>query len=334
MLTDLSVDNIYVPPADQAASSSAAAEEDRGGRNGNDSRSGSPSRQRHQHNHHFRSESAPLHRSGSGSGRRGRSPPLSDRDERRASAAIVSSVVTNESSPVTSLLGRPLPSSASAETVSAWLSANRYSSSIARELRDFSARDLLRLSREDLVAICGLASGIRLFNDLHLTVVAPSATFYVAPRGSREYSALFLEERSVSELVARLAGAVGARPELFARVFMVGPLPDMLIRVTDDVVQYTKPDTAFQFSFRRQLQQDQGAQPGSSLSSHLEACDVILETVVMSPVNSSQESLHQLHQPQPTHLDNGDSVESLPNNNHNHVIGGHQGDDLDGKQNA
>ncbi len=180
------------------------------------------------------------------------------------------------------LSGQPIAASASADVVSAWLSSNRYAVNICRELRSFSARDLLRLTRDELIHICGTASGIRLYNDLHLAVVVPKTTLYVAAHGSHEYSALFLEERTVDELVRCLSEAVGVSPALFSRVFMVGPMPNMLIRVTDAVVQYTKPDSAFHFSLRQQPQQ-QGVVVN----------DVILESVFMSSVHSSQESLHR-----------------------------------------
>ena len=363
VLTNLAVDNIYVPPAESPNSSAAAGNNGdftggggggtRGARKikGEDdhSRSASPSsrfaNQRSSSSsstplkgshHHKNGEGGGGGRSGSESRRRRSSPASSDSDHgppaRRRGFPPPPPRPTRDGDENTRanapedddlrarLSGQPLPASASADAVLSWLRANRYGgTAAARELRGFDARDLLRLSREDLVAICGLASGIRLFNDLHRAVVAPSTTLYVAPRGAREYSALFLAERTVSELVARLAESVGLRPELFGRVFLVGPMPDMLIRVTDAVVQYTKPDSAFQFFIREQQQQQQ--QEGGGQQQQQPPCDIVLESVLVSPVHSSQESLHQLPPGPPAHgggggLDggdnaNGDSVENL-----------------------
>lgn len=47
-----------------------------------------------------------------------------------------------------------------------WLNVHRlgqYASTFAH----FSGADLLRLSKEDLIQICGLADGIRMYNSLH-----------------------------------------------------------------------------------------------------------------------------------------------------------------------
>lgn len=47
-----------------------------------------------------------------------------------------------------------------------WLSANRLNQ-YANTFSSFSGSDLLRMSKEDLIQICGLADGIRMFNTLH-----------------------------------------------------------------------------------------------------------------------------------------------------------------------
>ncbi len=69
----------------------------------------------------------------------------------------------------------------SVETVTQWLGRNRYGH-LLQNFRNYDGRDLLRLSKDDLVSVCGLSEGIRLFNDLHLTPVAPRMTLYVGTR--------------------------------------------------------------------------------------------------------------------------------------------------------
>ncbi|CAG5116639.1 unnamed protein product, partial [Candidula unifasciata] len=59
----------------------------------------------------------------------------------------------------------PLPSDAHAAEVSQWLHYHRFSNYV-RVFQNFSGADLLRLSRDDLIQICGLADGIRLDNAL------------------------------------------------------------------------------------------------------------------------------------------------------------------------
>lgn len=153
---------------------------------------------------------------------------------------------------------------ASAEMVTQWLSKNRYGSYIS-SFRNFNGRDMLRLMRDEIIALCGLGDGIRLYNDLHMMVVAPRTTFYVARKNSQEYSALFLEDLTVQEFVLRLAQCLDVSQSIFDKVFIVGPYPGVLIKMTDAVVQYTKPETVFHFIIRQQ--------------EHSDLCNVILENV-------------------------------------------------------
>lgn len=59
-----------------------------------------------------------------------------------------------------------LNESSSTNHVCQWLKENRFEQLI-NTFRDFSGVDILRLSREDFVQICGLIDGIRLDNALH-----------------------------------------------------------------------------------------------------------------------------------------------------------------------
>ena len=156
-----------------------------------------------------------------------------------------------------------LSMSSAAEAVVNWLSASRYGAHISC-FRNYSGRDMLRLMRDEIVTLCGLADGIRLYNDLHMVAVAPRNTLYVAHKNQKEYHALFLQEPTAMELLTRLAAVFGLEPHLFTKAFIVGP-HGILIRVTDDVVMYTKPDTIFHFSLR----------PDDTADS----CDVVLENV-------------------------------------------------------
>ncbi len=61
---------------------------------------------------------------------------------------------------------QPLSAEASAQQTVQWLQTNRFSSHV-RTFGLFAGADILRLSRDDLIQICGLADGIRLFNALH-----------------------------------------------------------------------------------------------------------------------------------------------------------------------
>nr|XP_023659618.1 upstream-binding protein 1 isoform X2 [Paramormyrops kingsleyae] len=68
---------------------------------------------------------------------------------------------------------------ASMQDVQQWLQKNRFAT-YTRVFSNFSGSDLLKLTREDLVQICGAADGIRLFNALKSRSVRPRLTVYVS----------------------------------------------------------------------------------------------------------------------------------------------------------
>jgi hypothetical protein len=173
-----------------------------------------------------------------------------------APAAVVASAVTPT----------VLSATASVESVTQWLSRNRYGSLLGN-FRNYNGRDLLRLSREDVISMCGLSDGIRLYNDLHMAVVTPRTTFYVALKDTNKYDALFLEELTVAEFIRRFANCVGLQPQMFAGVYKKVS-QGFHVRVTNDVVQYTDPESVFYFTLRH-------SEDGSS-----DRCDIILEDAV------------------------------------------------------
>ncbi|KPI96612.1 Transcription factor CP2-like protein 1 [Papilio xuthus] len=69
-----------------------------------------------------------------------------------------------------------LSKEASSAETQAWLSRHRFSQH-APTFANFSGADLLRLSRDDIIQICGLADGIRLFNALHANVLIMKTTY-------------------------------------------------------------------------------------------------------------------------------------------------------------
>ncbi len=178
---------------------------------------------------------------------------------------------------ISSLEGAPLFATASVQQVVAWLKANRYAS-IMDSFRNYNGRDMLRLLREEILLLVGPADGMRLYNDLHMVSVFPRTTFYVGAKdGDNEFSAIYLEELTVHELLRRLSDAFGFGQNILRGAYVVGPL-GILVRVTNEVLQHTKPETVFQFSLRTAasnhgdpLQQENG---GGHVS-----CEVILEEV-------------------------------------------------------
>ncbi|MEJ1269975.1 transcription factor CP2-like 1 [Cricetulus griseus] len=68
--------------------------------------------------------------------------------------------------------------SASIQDAQQWLYRNRFSQ-FCRLFASFSGADLLKMSRDDLVQVCGPADGIRLFNAIKGRNVRPKMTIYV-----------------------------------------------------------------------------------------------------------------------------------------------------------
>ena len=153
------------------------------------------------------------------------------------------------SSQITEVFGLNIDNALNPSQVSAWLSANRFGSYVTN-FRNFNGRDLLRLSREETIALCGPGDGIRLYNCMHAAYSPPKATWYV---GSKEeenfYNALYLEEMSVNEVLKKLSDAFGLEHGLLTRAFFIGP-KGIYVKFTDNVVRNTKHESVFQFTIR------------------------------------------------------------------------------------
>uniref|UniRef100_A0A3Q4BUF4 Grh/CP2 DB domain-containing protein n=1 Tax=Mola mola TaxID=94237 RepID=A0A3Q4BUF4_MOLML len=77
-----------------------------------------------------------------------------------------------------------LLTSSSPQDTQQWLHRHRFSP-FSRLFTSFSGADLLRMSREDLIQICGPADGIRLFNTMKGRSIQPRLTIYVCQQQAR-----------------------------------------------------------------------------------------------------------------------------------------------------
>ena len=293
VLTDLNVDSIYVPPASRATTTGPTASSSGGTTAGDTSRSGTPQV----------GDGGGGGGSGDDGGRSVASRSASPASHQRQHSASRSSA--EAASNYYGLKSNVLGQSTSADGVQQWLKANRYGA-YAAAFRNFCGRDMLRLMREETINLCGLADGIRIFNDLHVVAVAPRNTLYLAHKdNTREYSAIFLDEPTVADFLLKLSSAFGLEPSCFSKVFLVGP-HGILIRVNDDVIAYTKPETIFQFSIRPSA--ESGVNGSAAIAAALGdgvdgICDVILENVspLLEAAESLQQQQQQQQQPPPPH---------------------------------
>uniref|UniRef100_A0A8C8WSK2 Upstream-binding protein 1 n=1 Tax=Panthera leo TaxID=9689 RepID=A0A8C8WSK2_PANLE len=160
-----------------------------------------------------------------------------------------------------------LQPSATIQETQQWLLKNRFSS-YRRLFSNFSGADLLKLTKEDLVQICGAADGIRLYNSLKSRSVRPRLTIYVCqeqPSGSPlqgqqlaggggegsggtpyVYHAIYLEEMVASEVARKLALVFNIPFHQINQVYRQGPT-GIHILVSDQMVQNFQDESCFLF---------------------------------------------------------------------------------------
>ncbi|KAK6491680.1 upstream-binding protein 1 isoform X3 [Huso huso] len=163
-----------------------------------------------------------------------------------------------------------LSPTASIQEAQQWLHKNRFST-YARILSNFSGSDLLKLTREDVVQICGPANGIRLFNSLKLRSVGPRLTIYVCQETTQPetlsqlenqqetengehsnsaiyvYHALYLEEMTATELTRKIASVFNISLNQINQVYRQGPT-GMHILVSDQMVYNFQDESCFLIS--------------------------------------------------------------------------------------
>nr|XP_003473442.3 upstream-binding protein 1 [Cavia porcellus] len=194
---------------------------------------------------------------------------------------------SNSSSPnhqgdgVSQVSGEQIQPSATTQETQQWLLKNRFSS-YTRLFSNFSGADLLKLTKEDLVQICGAADGIRLYNSLKsskgfctrkstrnkekvLTIYIPNphlGPVYSTRRSSRTqiqvigktlffflsvYHAIYLEEMVASEVARKLALVFNIPFHQINQVYRQGPT-GIHILVSDQMVQNFQDESCFLFS--------------------------------------------------------------------------------------
>ncbi|XP_024153893.1 upstream-binding protein 1 isoform X1 [Oryzias melastigma] len=157
---------------------------------------------------------------------------------------------------------KQLSPTASIQETQKWLLKNRFSS-YTRLFSHFSGSDLLKLTRDDLVQICGPADGIRLFNALKSRSVRPRLTVYVCRESPQQspllerhctsengedgvsprlhvYHALYLEDLTAAELIRKMACVCSIPLGKINQVYRQGPT-GIHILLSDQMV-YNLPD--------------------------------------------------------------------------------------------
>ncbi|XP_077046857.1 transcription factor CP2-like isoform X3 [Agelaius phoeniceus] len=149
--------------------------------------------------------------------------------------------------------GEALSPCASPLETQQWLLRRRFSS-CARVFANFTGADLLKLSRRDLIQICGAPDGIRLCHALAGRCPRPRLTLYVTREpggaesaegaGSGLYQELHLQQLTVPELTARLAQLLGLPPGQILRLSRQGPA-GIHVLVSDAMIRNLQDETRF-----------------------------------------------------------------------------------------
>ncbi|KAL1422755.1 hypothetical protein MTO96_021730 [Rhipicephalus appendiculatus] len=142
-----------------------------------------------------------------------------------------------------------LSSEASANETSHWLQQNRFAN-FTRTFASFSGADLLRLTRDDLIQICGLADGIRLFNALHSKTIRPRLTAYVCLPTEQVFRAVYLRSLTVLELLSRLTSLCSVSPFTVHDIYIDGP-SGIHVLVTDEVVRNMPDESMYALELLR-----------------------------------------------------------------------------------
>ncbi|NXX99227.1 TFCP2 factor, partial [Centropus bengalensis] len=143
-----------------------------------------------------------------------------------------------------------------------WLHHNRFST-FSRLFRNFSGADLLKLTREDVIQICGPADGIRLFNALKGRMVRPRLTIYVCQESQQlqdlqqkhedgdagtstffVYHAIYLEELTALELTEKLAQLFSISSQQISQIYKQGPT-GIHVLISDEMIQNFQDESCF-----------------------------------------------------------------------------------------
>ncbi|XP_040214187.1 transcription factor CP2-like protein 1 [Rana temporaria] len=156
--------------------------------------------------------------------------------------------------------GKYLVPSASIQDVQQWLQRNRFPQ-YCRLLSSFSGTDLLKMSKEDFIQVCGPADGIRLFNAVKGRNVRPRLTIYVCHESEQNrtnlqrkrelndndvcvYHALFLEELTSFELIEKIANLYSITPQQINQIYRQGPTGIHVV-VSTEMVQNFQEESCF-----------------------------------------------------------------------------------------
>ncbi|VDP68096.1 unnamed protein product [Echinostoma caproni] len=122
----------------------------------------------------------------------------------------------------------------SAAEVADWFRASSFEN-LVEKFQTFTGRDMLRLTKEDFLSLCGAVEGLRLHNAFYNKPTRPRCTLYVSRKEKTVYQALMLYELTRAEILRQLASVLSLRLDQISTlcVFTGHSIPVLL---TDELV--------------------------------------------------------------------------------------------------
>ncbi|KAL1456987.1 hypothetical protein WDU94_001667 [Cyamophila willieti] len=118
---------------------------------------------------------------------------------------------------------------------------------------NYTGVDMLRLSREDLKALCGLSEGIRLFNSIHPELLAHKRTIYLlVDSDSMVYHPIFLYRLTAAEMCSKLMRLLGVSPPQVTDFYLQGP-NDIHVIITDELVHHLQDEAQYSVDLLRDV---------------------------------------------------------------------------------
>ncbi|XP_064182820.1 transcription factor CP2-like protein 1 [Anguilla rostrata] len=138
--------------------------------------------------------------------------------------------------------------SCSPQDTQVWLHRHRFSP-FCRLFSRFSGADLLKMSKEDFIQICGPADGIRLYNATKGRCIQPRLTVYVRQQhpkhaGGDVYHALYLEDLTLQELTEKIANLYRISPKQISQVYRQSRT-GIHVLVSDEMIQNFTEEMCF-----------------------------------------------------------------------------------------
>lgn len=102
-----------------------------------------------------------------------------------------------------------LPYNCTSKYLQEWMISNRFGN-LLNVFINYTTNDLLRLSKEDMISLCGAPDGIRCFNMAHNIQIKPKLTIFVTFQAQSYFSAIFLTDWKSKCLVEKICSLYGS----------------------------------------------------------------------------------------------------------------------------